>query len=363
MVFVAGPRQCGKTTLALSILKEDESHARYINWDSDRGRDAVLSKTFPSGKGLMVFDEIHKYPRWRNLLKGLFDVRKSEIQILVTGSARLDAYRRGGDSLQGRYQLVRMHPLVFWELPSPTRENLKRLFDLGGFPEPYFSDSEREARRWSRAYRSRVVREELTSLERITDITRVEELSLRLPECVGSPLSINSLREDIGVSHVTLARWLVILENLYQIYRIYPFGSPRVKALKKEAKHFHYDWNLIENPGARFENFIGSHLLALAHWIEDSEGFGMELRHFRDREQREVDFVMVKDRKPLFFVECKLKAQNAADGLRYLKSKHAAVPAIQVSWEPTEDRTDQHGIRHCDAFTLLQEWGKMSFDA
>lgn len=356
MVFVAGPRQCGKTTLALSILQGDESNPRYINWDTDAGREAVLTRMFPSGPGTLVLDEIHKYPRWRNLLKGLFDSRKRELSILVTGSARLDAYRRGGDSLQGRYQLIRMHPLAFWELPSQNQSDLERLLKLGGFPEPYLSGSETEARRWSRSYRSRVIREELISLEHVSDISKVEELSMRLPECVGSPLSTNSLREDLGISHVTATRWLLILENLYQIYRIYPFGSPRIKAVKKESKHFHYDWNLIEDPGARFENFIASHFLNYCHWIEDSQGYAMELRHFRDREQREVDLVLMKDRKPIGFIECKLRPQASTPSLRYLKAKHPNTPATQVSLEATEDRTDAYHIRHCDAVTLLRDF-------
>lgn len=358
MVFVTGPRQCGKTTLALSILKGDETHSRYINWDTDVGRETILSRTFPSGAGILVLDEIHKYPRWRNLLKGLYDSRKRELSILVTGSAHFDAYRRGGDSLQGRYQLIRMHPLAFWELPSQKQADLEQLLKLGGFPEPYLSGSETEARRWSRSYRSRVIREEVSTLEKVSDISRLEELSMRLPECVGSPLSINSLREDLEISHVTATRWLLILENLYQIYRLFPFGSPRIKAVKKEFKHFHYDWNLIDDPGARFENFMASHFLNHAHWIEDSEGYAMELRHFRDREQREVDLVLVKDRKAIQFIECKLRPQSSTLSLRYLKSKHPDVPAVQVSLEPVEDRTDAFGIRHCDAVTLLGELGR-----
>lgn len=355
MVFVAGPRQCGKTTMALSILKSDETDLRYLNWDTDRGRDTILSKNFPSGKGILILDEIHKYPRWRNLLKGLYDSRKSDLQILVTGSAKLDAYRRSGDSLQGRYHFIRMHPIAFWELPSQTQDDLERLLKLGGFPEPFISDSEVEARRWSREYRSRVIREELTSLEKVSDVTLLEELSLRLPDCVGSPLSINSLREDLGISHTTATRWILILENLYQIFRVIPFGSPRIKAVKKEFKHFHYDWNLIQNPGARFENFMACHYLNQTQWIEDSQGYSMELRYFRDREQREVDLVVLKDKKPIQLIECKLSRQESSSSLKYLKNKFKEVPAIQVCLEPTEDVTDRYGIRHCDARTLLSD--------
>ncbi len=359
MVFLAGPRQVGKTTLALEILRSDEKSNRYINWDTQKGREACLTQTFPSGKGVLILDEIHKYPRWRNLLKGLYDSRKSELKILVTGSAKLDQYRKGGDSLQGRYHFLRLHPLAFWELPNPSQNSLLDLLNFGGFPEPYSLRSESESRRWSRDYRSRVIREELTSLENVLDITAVEEMALRLPDLVGSPLSLNGLREDLGVSHVTVARWVHILENLYQIFRVSPFGSPRIKALKKESKHYHFDWNLVQTPGARFENFMGSHFLNICHWLEDTQGYSMDLRYFRDREQREVDFVIIKDRQPILAVECKTSSGPSTASLRYLKAKFPKVEHIQVTLNPSKDVRDAHGIRHCDAKTLLSELPKL----
>lgn len=353
MVFLSGPRQCGKTTLALKIAGQDKS--RYLNWDSDSGRASILDREFPRKPGILVLDEVHKFARWRNLLKGLFDLRRDELQILVTGSARLDFYRRGGDSLQGRYHLIRMHPLSFSELGHQKQETLDSLYRLGGFPEPFLSQSEEQARRWSREYRSRLIREELVDLEKVSDITLVEELVARLPDLVGSPLSINNLREDLNLAHQTVARWLEILERLFSIFRVYPFGAPRLKALKKESKHYHWDWNLVMDPVPRFENFIACHLRKFCDIKEDSEGFEMELRVYRDREQREVDFVVLQDRKPIEFVECKISAQGADSSLRYLRAKFPMVSATQVCLEPRADVIDQNGIRLCDAKTFLWE--------
>ena len=212
----------------------------------------------------------------------------------MTGSARLDYYRFGGDSLQGRYHYFRMHPLIVRELRLENQVQLLQLLKLGGFPEPYFSGSEVKARRWSRTYRQRLIREDLAALEKTEDLARVELMAMRLPDLVGSPLSINGLREDLEVSHATATKWLQILERLYHVYRVTPFGSPKIKSVKKEFKHYHYDWSLVADQGARFENFVGSHLLKWCHWLEDSEGIDMELRYFRDREQREVDFVVIQ---------------------------------------------------------------------
>ena len=227
MVLLAGPRQCGKTTLAKKLLLAEtpRDETRYMNWDAREDRELILEERFPAGPGLVVLDEIHKYSRWRQVVKGLFDKRKEEIRVLVTGSAKLDHYRHGGDSLQGRYHFLRLQPLSFAEIGAATRNDLEDLLALGGFPEPFLSGSEKSARRWSKEYRSRLVTEDLLDLEQVKDVALVQQLVLRLPDLVAAPLSINSLREDLQVAHQTVARWLTILENLYMIFRIYPFGA------------------------------------------------------------------------------------------------------------------------------------------
>ena len=219
MVFVAGPRQVGKTTLARSLPERKPATSTGTSPNTASGSSARAA-----GCALWIFDELHKYRSWRNYLKGLFDNRLAGQRILVTGSGRLDLYRFGGDSLQGRYHLLRLHPLSVAELHLRTTAALRDLLTLGGFPEPYFGGSEVEARRWSREHRTLLVREELASLERVHDLGNVELLMLRLPDLVGSPLSINALREDLQVSHKTVAGWIQVLERLYAIFRLAPFG-------------------------------------------------------------------------------------------------------------------------------------------
>src|SRR5687767_7263352 len=221
MVFVAGPRQVGKTTLARSL---PGSARGYLNWDVAEDRERILRGELPPA-GLWIFDEIHKYRSWRNYLKGLYDARRRGQRIVVTGSARLDLYRFGGDSLQGRYHMLRMHPLSVAELQLTSARDFQQLLTLGGFPEPFFSGSETEARRWSREHRHLLVREDVTALERISDLGNLELLAMRLPELVAAPLSLNALREDLQVSHKTVARWIQALERLYSVFRIPPFGG------------------------------------------------------------------------------------------------------------------------------------------
>lgn len=350
MVFVAGARQVGKTTLARRVLGRKPG---YLNWDVAEDREAILRSELPVST-LWVFDEIHRYRGWRGFVKGIYDSRRRSQQILVTGSARLDYYRHGGDSLQGRYHLLRLHPLSAGELGLRRPQDLLDLLTLGGFPEPYFGGSEREARRWSREYRNLIVREEITSLERVTDLGRIEQLMLRLPDLVGAPLSLNALREDLQVSHATVANWVAILERLYAIFRVPPLGAPRIRAVKKEQKHYHLDWSVVPGDAQRFENLVGVHLLKWVHFQQDTEGRDAELRYFRDVDGREVDFVVVERRRPTHLVECKWGDAPVDRGLSYLRARFPAAQAWQVSAVGTKDFLTPEGIRVCPALELLR---------
>ncbi len=356
MVLLSGPRQSGKTTLARAMLPGGKRAAetRYLNWDDDESRTRILQGAFPH-QGMIVFDELHKYSRWRNLVKGLYDREHGGgdegLQILVTGSARLDLYRRGGDSLQGRYHHLRLYPLSLKEADC----QLKDLLTLGPFPEPLLGGSLVEAKRWSRQYRSRLVREDVADLERVTEMGAIESLSIRLPALIGSPLSLNGLREDLQVAHKTVERWLDIFERLMFIFRLDPFGPPRIKAVKKSRKHYLFDWLAIEDEGARFENLVAFHLLKECHYLEDTQGRDMELRFFRDVEGREVDFVQLEDKRPIRFVECKLSDTTISPALLYLRRKFPQVESLQVIAKSNVDRVAQEGVRLVSADRFLAE--------
>lgn len=351
MVFVAGARQVGKTTMAKSLPHAGQG---YLNWDVPEDRERILLRQLPVSP-LWVFDEIHKYRDWRNYLKGLYDKKPAEQSILVTGSARLDFYSFGGDSLQGRYHLLRLHPLSVAELGLSSRDDLMSLMTLGGFPEPFFSASETQARRWAREYRTLLIREEITSLERVEDLGKLELLVLSLPQQVGSPLSINALREDLQVSHKTVSRWLEILERLYALFRLSPFGAPRLRAVLKAQKHYHLNWALVTQKGPQFENLVACHLLKWVHFLQDSQGRDVDLRYFRDVDGREVDFVVTEGGEPILFVECKLGDEPVHPGLSYLKARFPKAEAWQISAQGTKDYVTPEGIRVAPAFTFLHQ--------
>jgi predicted AAA+ superfamily ATPase len=333
MVFIGGPRQVGKTTFAQNLLKKyNDNHPGYLNWDRDDHRVIIRKKSWPSKEPLIIFDEIHKFKNWRSFIKGIFDTLKNTHSFLITGSARLDLLRKGGDSLLGRYHYYRMHPYSLPEL-GYSEIHLKSLFQFGGFPEPLIDQSERTIKRWHIQRVDRLVRIDLRDFSYIKDIEKIHQLAEELPNRVGSPLSIKNLSVDLEVDHKTAKNWVLTLENLYYCFLISPYGEPKIRAVKKEQKLYMWDWSQVEGPGLRFENMMASHLLKYCHFHEDVYGERMELRFIRDTDKREVDFVVLKNKKPIFAVECKLKNENLSSHINYVKERTKIPMFYQVHLE------------------------------
>ncbi len=322
MVFIGGPRQVGKTTFCLSFLKNSSefNNPSYLNWDDLSSRALIKKAELPNDK-IVCLDEIHKFKNWRGLVKGLYDTQKSIHQFLITGSARLDHYRKGGDSLLGRYRYFRLHPFTLKEMGSYSIDHLQQLLQFGGFPEPLFLQNEKELRLWHKERVYRIINDDVRDLERVREITSIELLADALPTRVGTPLSINSLAGDLAAHHQTIEKWIQILERLYFCFRIPPYVAPKIRSVKKEKKLFLWDWSSIESEGLRFENLVASQLLKYCHFIEDTEGHSMELKYLRDIDQREVDFVVIKNKKPLFAVECKTGDSEVSRHIEYFSAR------------------------------------------
>jgi len=327
MVFLGGPRQVGKTTFSQSLISGyTDGHPAYLNWDDIEDRHKIQKGSFSKDTNLIILDEIHKFSKWRSLVKGFYDKLKNTYQFLITGSARLDYYRKGGDSLLGRYHYYRMHPLSLpevvksWHSKGVT-QNMMDLLEYGGFPEPYLKKDSTSLHRWHRQRRERIVYSDIRDLENVKEISNIELLIQALPERVGPPLSRKNLAQDLQVDFKTVEKWITILENVYYCYRVLPYGPPKIKAVKKEQKIYFWDWSELEDVGAKWENFVASHLLKYCHFVEDTEGIKMEIRFLRDIEGREVDFVVLKKGKPLFAVECKTGEKKTSPHLKYFSER------------------------------------------
>ena len=361
MVFVAGPRQVGKTTLATRIL-DASGPGIYLNADRREDRRVIQKAEWPGGKPLVVRDELHKLRTWKRFIKGEFDAHRGRVRFLVTGSARLDVYRKGGDSLRGRYHHYRLHPLTAAEVdrksgrgyptpgdeidvpPRASRETTDLLMKFGGFPEPFLKQNERSHRRWRKDRLDRFFREDVRDLTLVRDLGSMELLADLLTERVASPLSLNSLREDLEVSHRAVDVWIDILERLYFAFRIRPFTSTRIRGLKKAAKLYVWEPSAVEDRGPRFENVVALHLLKLCHALEDVEGYQVRLHYLRDKTGREVDFLVTADRKPWFAVEAKLADTAIDPALRYFVDRLEIPWAYQVVLDAKRDFMS-HGVR------------------
>lgn len=350
MAFVSGPRQVGKTTTCR--IHGDT----YINWDNIDDREAILagptklidqfqldrlSRTLP----VVIFDELHKYPRWKQFLKGFFDTYADQLRIMVTGSSRMDVYRRGGDSLMGRYFLYRMHPFSVAEtltqnLPDEKRiirqpkkvssTNFDALWNHGGYPEPFLKRDMRFSRRWQSLRLEQLVREDIRDLTQIQQLDQLELLVKLLAERSAHQLIYGSLASNVRVSIDTARRWIDVLVSLHLGFLIRPWFKNVSRSLRKEPKWFLRDWASIKDPGDKAETFVACHLLkAVEGWNDIGLG-RFELGYLRDKEKHEVDFLVARDGKPWFLVEVKLHDESISPSLKYFQQQLAAPFAFQV---------------------------------
>ncbi len=328
MVFLGGPRQCGKTTLAKAILKDTKGI--YLNWDRTPDQKAILNEGWSDQDSLVVLDEIHKYPKWKNLVKGYFDTSKEKHQFLITGSARLDVYRRGGDSLLGRYHYWRLHPFTLHEPIKGIRakDAFERLLSVGGFPEPFLDANPIESRRWREERHDRILRDDIRDLENVKKIQLMGLLLQLLRERVGGPINVLNLATDLQVSPATVSHWIEIFERMYLIFTVRPYSRNLPRSLVKPFKIYFYDnADVIGDESARFENLVATHLLKEMNFLQDSSGERWDLHYVRNKEGHEVDFVLVRDRTVVELIEAKWSDPKPSKSLLYFGEK-IGVPKI-----------------------------------
>jgi predicted AAA+ superfamily ATPase len=316
IIFISGPRQVGKTTMSKQLMPVYE----YLNYDSRSDRKVIHAEEWTRDVKLVIFDELHKMKKWKSWIKGIYDTEGIKPPLLVTGSARLDTYKKGGESLAGRFFPFRLHPLTVKEscryLHEESRVALDTLLKFGGFPEPYIKKNDRFAKRWRRIHTDTIIREDLLDLERVRDIKSIEILIDLLRARIGATTSFTSLANDLQVSVHTVKHWLQILENLYVIFSVRPYSRNITRSILKEAKYFLYDTGAVDGGlGAKLENTVACALLRELHFIEDTTGSRVALHYLRDKEKNEVDFLVVIDNKPVMMIEVKAGDDNFSSAL------------------------------------------------
>ncbi len=329
MLFLSGPRQVGKTTVSNNTKNLSDNYV-YLNWDNEDHRKVILEgpasiieyaqvDTLSISKPIIAFDEIHKRPEWKNFLKGFYDSYGKDVHIIVTGSARLDIYKHGGDSLMGRYFHYRMHPLSVAEVlrtkmleteiaaPCEIKDtDFQALIKFGGFPKPFIKRDRQFSRRWQNLRKQQLLQEDIRDVNVIHDLNRLQVLMDLLKQQASEQITYSKLAKFTRVSIDTITRWIEVLEAFYYCYRLRPWTKNISRSLLKEPKVFLWDWSLVNDPGARAENFVAAHLhKATQYWTD--RGFGeYELHYLRTLDKKEVDFVISKNGKAWFLVEVKL---------------------------------------------------------
>jgi predicted AAA+ superfamily ATPase len=306
---------------------------QYLNYDNLDDARIIRNQTWSLDTDLLILDEIHKMKAWKGFVKGAYDTRSQGQSMLLTGSARLDAFRQTGESLAGRYFPYRLHPLSVKELKDTMspREALGLLNRLGGFPEPFLSGSDTEAARWRHQYYTDLVREDILEFSRIHEVKAIRLLVEMLRERIGSPLSYTSIARDLQVAPNTVRKYVDILESLCIIFLVRPFHANIARAILKEPKAYFFDSGYVKgDEGHKLENTCAVCLLKHAHYLQDSTGEDVSLCYLRTRDEQEVDFGLCKEDRITTLIEIKLSENRPSPGLTYFKKKMSNIPAYQL---------------------------------
>jgi len=339
IVFIVGPRQVGKTWLALEVGKRFEN-TTYLNYDSFEDSQIIKDESWLQSTELLILDELHKMPGWKSYLKGVFDTKSKNLKILVTGSARLDTFRQTGDSLAGRFFIHRLLPFSISELQEdPISNDIERFIQKGGFPEPFLSEDEIDVKRWRNQYIDGLIRTDVLDFERIHDLRTMQMVFELLRRRVGSPVSYASIARDVNSSPTTINKYVQILEALYIIFKVIPYSKNIVRSVLKEPKIYFFDNGLVVgDDGAKFENFIALSLLKHVFGKVDYEGENFELKYLRTKDGKEVDFCLTNNDQIVEVIEAKIRYSNISKNLNYFCERYH-LKGVQIVKELKRERT------------------------
>lgn len=347
IVLLTGPRQSGKTTLAKQLYDTYD----YLNFDAIEDREILREKSWDRKKPLIIFDELHKMKEWKRWIKGVYDKEGITPQIIVTGSAKLDTYKKMGDSLAGRYFQYRLYPFDLKEISQvdstlSPENTFERLWHCGGFPEPFLKGTESYYKRWRRSHLDIILRQDLLDIQAVKDIQAIETLVYLLKTRVGGGVSYANLARDLERDINTIKRWLLLLENLYVIFRVTPYHKNITRSLLKEPKYYFFDIAQVEdNEGAKLENLVAFSLLKELHFIEDTTGMRGNLHYLRTKDGKELDFVICIENKPTHLIEVKMTDEYLAPAFQHFIPLFSEnIQKIQLVKSCNREKTFPNGI-------------------
>lgn len=228
----------------------------------------------------------------------------------------------------------RLHPFTLDELPKgiSPKEGFQRLMTFGGFPEPFIGRNERAARRWRRERFDRVLREDMRDLESIRNIQLLGIFVDMLRQRVGGLITLSNIATDLQISPKTAKVWLEVLERMYLLFTVRPYTRSLPRAVLKPPKVYFFDnADVLAGEGERFENLVATSLLKRLHFLEDRDGYRYELRYLRDKEGREIDFVIIKENRVEELIETKWSDDKISKSLLYYAERLKPGKATQIT--------------------------------
>jgi predicted AAA+ superfamily ATPase len=355
IILITGPRQTGKTTLSKMLVNDFD----YFNFDNPEHRLDLLERSWDRKKKLIIFDELHKLKNWKSWIKGIYDTEGIPPALVVTGSAKLDTYKKVGDSLAGRFFQFRLHPLDVKEIITTGEETspeiaLDRLLEVGGFPEPWLVGETQFYKRWKRSHLDIILRQDLLDLENVRQISTIETLIQLLRKRVGSPVSYSSLARTLETSDKTIKHWLSILENMYVIFRVTPYHRNIARSLLKKPKFYFYDTGqVIGDMGTKLENTTACALLKEIHFQEDCYGAEMALHYLQTKNGQEIDFLVIREQEPFLMLEVKWADNSLSRNFKIFDRYFTNVKKIQLVRKPAREKTWPDGAEIRRAHTWL----------
>lgn len=358
IILISGPRQSGKTTFTKNLFHDFD----YLNYDSQKDRQAIMKMQWKRNVEAVLFDELHKIPEWKRWLKGIYDTEGNNPRIIVTGSANLETFRKAGDSLAGRYFRFRMHPidmkeaLQYWK--NDAQEIFGRLMTVGGFPEPFLEGKPSFHRRWQKSHLDIMLRQDFLDMYAVRSVKRLEVLLDLLESRVGGTISHANLANDLRVDSKTVKNWLDMLENIYAVFRVTPYHKNIARSILKEPKFYFYDLPRAGNEGARLENLVACTLIKELNFIEDTQGYSLTLHYLRTKDGNEIDFLIVCDGRPVLAIEVKTSDDQPSKNFNLFRNFIGDVPCVQLVLNLKREFDTQDGVQ---VRNLVDYLGRLDF--
>lgn len=349
VVILSGSRQCGKTTTSKTMA---DNNAIYRTLDDSTLLQAA--KNDPQGfvklsKGTMIIDEIQRVPELITAIKKAVDENTRYGQYLITGSVNIQTLPTVKESLAGRVKKIRLRPLVQGEILKQEPKFLNRLKKLefvnntkydkekiseiifkGGFPEPLSLKEHFERISWYKDYINTVIEFDLHDIANIKRQDSLKELVSIIASYSSKFIDKSKITAAMGIANQTLDSYLTVLENTYLVDKLSPWLKTDYERVNKQSKYFMTDTGLMasilnwkqddmlidaDKSGKIFETFVYNQLITQVE-LESNE---YELYHYRDREKREIDFIIQDTNNNIFAIEVKAGSSVTKDQFKHMK--------------------------------------------